>query len=86
MAGAQKEILEKLNRLETLLAGQQPPPMDLKECAAYLHLSKATVYRLTSQSLLGHFKAGKKLVFVREDLDRYLLAHRVQTREELQGK
>jgi len=80
------EILEKLDRIETLLTGQQPPPLSFEQAAQYLHIAKSSLYRLTSKSLIGHFKTGKKLYFLREDLHRYLLAHRVETRKELRWR
>ena len=79
MAKEQIEILEKLNRIETLLAGQQPAPMTLAEAAAYLHVSKQTLYRMTSQSQIPHYKPnGKKLYFTKHDLDQWILRNRVR--------
>lgn len=80
------EVLTRLTKIESFLKTQQPPPMNFKEACGYLDVKAGTLYRWTSRSLIGHYKTGKKLVFTREDLDRYLLAHRVQTREELQEK
>ena len=75
----QNEILERLGRIESLLAGQQPAPMTLAEAATYLHVSKQTLYRMTSQSQIPHYKPnGKRLYFTKLDLDQWLLRNRVR--------
>jgi excisionase family DNA binding protein len=83
MATTQNEILERLGRIETLLAGNQPQPLSFPEACKYLHFAPSTLYRLTSKSLIGHFKTGKLLFFLREDLDKFLLAHRISVRKEI---
>ena len=78
----ENEILEKLTRIETLLTAQQPQPLTLTEAAAYLHVSKQTLYRLTSHSEIVHFKPnGKKLYFQKADLDAWLTRNRVREAE-----
>jgi excisionase family DNA binding protein len=79
------EVLAKLEKIESLLADQQPPPLTLSEAATYLHVSKTTLYRMTSQSLIAHFKPnGKKCYFLKADLDAYLTRNRVRSREEVE--
>ena len=83
MQGKQGEILERLTRIENLLQQAQPQPMTLAEAAAYLHLSKQSVYRLTSRSEIAHYKpSGKKIYFLRSDLDQWLTQRRVRPRGE----
>ena len=78
------EILEKLSKIESLLEGQQPQPLTLAEAAAYMHMSKQTLYGLTSRSEIQHFKpSGKKIYFLRADLDAWLTRNRVTPRSEL---
>ena len=73
------EILEKLKAIEILLTAQQPAPLTLAEASLYLHVSKQTLYRMTSQSEIGHFKPnGKKIYFLKSDLDQYLTRNRVR--------
>lgn len=82
MATGQSEILEKLVRIETLLGAQQPAPMTLAEAALYLHVSKQTLYRFTSQSQIPHFKPnGKRVFFLKADLDAWLTRNRGPPRE-----
>ena len=57
-------------------------PLTLREAAEYLDLSTSHLCKLTSRRQIPHFKpSGKRVYFVKEDLDAYLLRNRV----ELQG-
>ncbi|WP_157893266.1 helix-turn-helix domain-containing protein [Salegentibacter sediminis] len=61
-----KSILQstKLNTKETLSA---------KEAAQYMGISLSTLYQLTSQSKITHYKpSGKLIFFKRKDLDDFL--------------
>jgi excisionase family DNA binding protein len=82
-----KEISEKLERIETMLAdlGQaSAKPFDLEGAAAYLGISKSHLYQLTSRGQIGHYKpAGKKLYFDKADLDEYLRRNRVRPQWEV---
>jgi len=76
--GTTSEILLKLTRIETLLAGQQPQPLTLPQAAIYLNVSKQTLYRWTSQSEIVHYKpSGKNIYFLKGDLDNWLTRRRV---------
>jgi excisionase family DNA binding protein len=76
--GAQSEILERLSRIESLLSATQPQPMTVEEAAAFLHLSKQTIYRLTSRSEIPHYKQGKRVYFVRGELSEWIQRNRVR--------
>lgn len=82
-----KDIQARLERIESLLSeigAAATRPLDVDEAAAYLHQSKSYVYMLTSKGLIGHFKpSGKKIFFLKQDLDRYMLRHRRAPREEI---
>ena len=48
-------------------------PLGISEAAEYLGLSKAFLYKLTSQGRITHYKPnGGRLYFKVEDLDRYV--------------
>jgi excisionase family DNA binding protein len=83
-----KEILTKLEKIERLLSDLSAAtarPLDLDEAATYLHHSKSYVYQLTSKGLIAHFKPhGKKIFFLKQDLDAYLLRHRRAAAEEIE--
>ena len=78
MGGTQKEILERLTRIENLLQQAQPPPLTVEEAAAFLHLSRQTIYRLTSQSLIPYCKVRKRCYFSRTDLSEWVQRNRVR--------
>jgi len=87
MAKQFEEVLTRLERIESLMQSQLPSPLTLSEAAAYLHCSKSTLYKMTSQSLIAHTKPnGKRCFFLKADLDAYLLRNRVSTREELERR
>ncbi len=81
----QKQILERLDRIESLLAGQQEKPLTLQEAAAYLDISQSYLYKLTSTQQIPHFKPrGKRVYFLKADLDSYLLQNRVKPVDEIE--
>lgn len=54
-------------------------PFTLREAAEYLDLSPSYVYKLTSTRRLPHYKpSGKRIYFLKADLDAYLLQNRVE--------
>lgn len=79
------QILTKLENIETLLKQAQGRPMSVDEAARYLNLSKAFLYKLTSENRIAFFRPnGKKIFFLKSDLDAFLLRNRSACREELQ--
>ncbi len=81
----QKQILERLDRIESLLAGQQEKPLTLQEAAAYLDISQSYLYKLTSTHQIPHYKPrGKRLYFLKADLSAYLLQNRVKPVDEIE--
>ena len=57
--------------------GSLPSLLTLQEVAAFLHLSKTSVYRLVERRELPFCRVGRNLRFTREDLEAYLEARRV---------
>lgn len=80
----ENEIVERLERIESLLIERREKPLTLEEAADYLDLSNSYLYKLTSAGKIPHFKpAGKKLYFRRSDLNEYLFQNRVKSQEEI---
>lgn len=78
------EIAQRLERIEQALNAGNIQPIPFAEAAKYLGLSKSTLYRLTSQSLIPHHKpGGKKIIFLKTDLDAYILRNRVRSVDEI---
>jgi excisionase family DNA binding protein len=48
------------------------PFLSLTEASEFTHLSKSTLYRLTSQQQIPHIKRGGKLLFNREQITQWL--------------
>ena len=79
-----EEIAQRLERIEQRLGANTIQPFPFAEAAKYLGLSKSTLYRLTSQSKIPHHKpGGKKIVFLKGDLDTYIQRNRVGSKEEI---
>ena len=77
-------LAERLDRIEELLSSNSTKPMTMEEAARYLNISKSYLYRLTSKSLIPHYKpGGKKIFFQKHELDRYILRNRVKPIEEI---
>jgi excisionase family DNA binding protein len=73
-------ILEKLERIETMLAEQnllQKEVLNFNETAIYLEVSHSHLYKLTSAAIIPSYKPnGKKLYFRRKELDTWLLSNK----------
>lgn len=80
-----KTIAQQLEEIRSKLDASDGP-LGLRDAARFLGISHSYLYRLTSSDEIAHFKSagGKKLYFRREDLNRWCLAHRIKTREELE--
>lgn len=81
--------IEAINQLLTtknvpgITSPQNSENMSVTEAAAYLNMSVSTLYKGTARKTLPHHKVGKKLVFVKTELDDYLKNHRILTDEEM---
>jgi excisionase family DNA binding protein len=51
------------------------------EVAALLRVPRSTVYELTRTRRLPHVKVGRRTLFVRVDLDAWVMANRVMPRQ-----
>lgn len=48
-------------------------PIDIEAAASILHLSRSTVYALTSRRKVPHYKRGGKLYFLQSELLAWLM-------------
>ncbi len=84
-------LLEKLNRVETLLENKQPKELkqdhwfDLDGLIEYdpEKRSKATFYGYVHRREIPHHKKGKKLLFLKSEIDEWLKKDRVFTSDEV---
>ena len=77
-------ISEVLNGQIKPIKENLPDILDIKQAAAYLKLKVNTIYEKTSLKLIPHFKKGGKLLFVREELLKWVQEGRVSTLVEIQ--
>ncbi len=84
------EVIEKLKNIESILQQQnllQKDVLNLTEACAYLNISTSHIYKLTSQKLIPHYcPQGKKLFFVRLELDQWLLRNRQDSTDEIETR
>jgi excisionase family DNA binding protein len=76
-------ILEKLNVIErnSLLAAKNV--LCLEDVAVLTGLSKSTIYKLTADKKIPHYKPNGKLVyFERTEIENWMLQNRVGTTDE----
>lgn len=83
------ELFKQIARIEQKVA-DQPLNSDvaqhlltIEEAAAFLHLSKQTLYRKVSKGEIPHMKRSKRLYFSKENLIDYVSAGSVLTNEQL---
>jgi len=80
-------LCSQVDRIESLLINKSGPEPDkfmtLREVAEYLHLSYASIYRLTSNRQIPFSKQGKKLYFLKSEVDEWLKSGRRATVAEL---
>lgn len=56
------------------------PLLTADEVAALLRVPRSTVYELTRTRRLPHIKVGRRTLFVRLDLDAWVVANRITSR------
>lgn len=60
--------------------------LGMPEAANYLKLSKATLYKLTSDRQIPHYKMGKRNYFRKEELDQWINKGKVKTQEDIENE
>ncbi len=57
--------------------------MSIADACRYLDLSKSTIYKLTSQGAIPHRKPGKRLYFIKTELDAWVEKSKVNGQDDL---
>lgn len=73
---------------KALSAHGQPTPsakeiLTMPEASEFTGLAKQTLYAMTSQRLIPHFKRGKRVLFHRDELEKWMTENRRQTIQEI---
>jgi len=58
--------------------------MNVEQVSEFLNLAVATIYDKTSKNLIPHKKHGKKLYFIRKEIEQWILDGSVKTSEEIE--
>jgi len=82
LKSAIKELIgEDLSKSKSVLSDI----LNLREAAGFLKLKITTIYEKTSRRLIPHFKKGNKLYFNKTELEEWITAGKVNTRQEIEG-
>ncbi|HAV1509191.1 helix-turn-helix domain-containing protein [Vibrio alginolyticus] len=71
------DIKTATEELRTLITSQKQF-LSAEETAQYTGLSVKYIYKLTHAKQIPHYKPSRKLYFKRDDLDTWLMSHRVE--------
>ena len=78
----QKQNEERIGALEGVFLCQKEI-FNFDEAAAYLSMSKSTLYKLTAKKEIPHYKPNRFVFFERNELDNWIRAAAVKTEEQL---
>ena len=79
-------VIDKLEALNHVMAASKPI-LNIKEASEYTGFAVSYIYKLTSTQEIPHFKPrGKVIYFRRDELDAWLLQHRVKTNSEIDAE
>ena len=81
-------ILEKLNSIEKAIEKLKAPSNDddfmtIEQVSSFVGLTKTTIYGLTHERKIPHFKASKRLYFKKSDIVKWITSGKVKTKQEL---
>ncbi len=82
-------ILEKLNNIEKAIEKLNTQStsddvfMNIEQVASFVGLSKATIYGLTHERCIPHFKTGKRLYFKKSEIVNWISSTKVKTKQEV---
>ena len=78
----QQQTEDRIDALEGIFLCQKEI-FNFDEAAAYLSMSKSTLYKLTSKKEIPHYKPNRFVFFERKELDKWIRAAAVGTEEQL---
>jgi len=84
-----RQLYEKVERIEALLEKFSPTvdeldrPLSIEEAASYLKITVAALYSMTSRRLVPFNKPGKRLYFLKSDLDAWINQSKNRTNDQI---
>lgn len=58
--------------------------MTVEDVANYLGYTKHHIYKLTMNNEIPHSKPGKRLLFIKKDIDDWIMQYKRKTRDEIE--
>ena len=81
------DILEQINaslaNINNLAATFYKSILTTEEACKFTGLPMSSILKKTSAQEITHYKAGNKVYFKKDDLERWMLKNRIATKEEL---
>ena len=78
----QQQANDRIGALENIFLCQKEI-LNFDEAAAYLNMSKSTLYKLTSKKEIPHYKPNRFVFFEKSELDKWIRASVVKTDDQL---
>ena len=78
-------VRESLQDVNIPRVNNPEKPMSLKEASVFLNLAPQTIYGYTSQRSIPFYKKGKKISFLKKDLESWLHEGKKLTRKEIEN-
>jgi len=82
----EQRVIELQRLVEKKAATPPDELMTIQQVADYLKLTVNTLYGYTSKNKIPHIKKGKRIYFLKKDIDAWLLQSRRKTNEEIQNE
>ena len=79
---AQQQVKDRIGALENVFLCQKEI-LNFDEAAAYLNMSKSTLYKLTSKKEIPHYKPNRFVFFERSERDKWIRTATVKTEGQL---
>ncbi|MCM1169718.1 MAG: helix-turn-helix domain-containing protein [Bacteroides sp.] len=80
------ELSEKLDYIRQCSELAAKTVLNINEAAIVTSLSVARLYYLTSNRTIPHYKNGKRIYFLKPELEHWLLRSRVKTVNEIESE
>mgnify|MGYP000990218339 FL=1 len=77
------DIVQKALNAQSPLTAPAKTILTMPEASELTGLARQTLYAMTSQRIIPHFKRGKRVLFRREELEQWMMENRRQTLQEL---
>lgn len=87
MSQSEKQILEHLAEIKSLLLSKTKQVLTFEEFCNYAGISKSTGYKLTCTNQLPFYRPHGKLIYIeRSDAENWLLQNRVKSVSEIKNE